>query len=71
MFLQIEFPGERDKLAAIIGTKNAKFSAGLTFNFHVPSSEGFEHVAFLVEIINPRVARAVVGKGDEVKFSTK
>ena len=56
VLLDIEFPFECDILATIVGAKNSKFSAGLTFNFLVPGFEDDESFTLLSKVIHPRVA---------------
>ena len=54
----------------IIRTEYLEFSTSLAFNFLVPGLEGVKGFAFLVEIVDPRVARGVISEGDKVEFST-
>ena len=71
MFLYTEFPLTCDVFTTIIKTEYLEFLTGLVFNFLVPGLEGFESFTFLVEIVDPQVARGVISEGDKVEFSTK
>ena len=71
LFLHIEFPLMCDVFTTIIRTEYPEFLTGLAFNFLVPGLEGFKGFIFLVEIVDPQVARGVIGEGDKVEFSTK
>ena len=57
-----------DVFTTIIKTEYLEFLTGLVFNFLVPGLEGFESFTFIVEIVDPQVARGVISEGDKVEF---